>query len=783
MVARSVSSTSKTYDSPRKRQGPQSSSSQAAMPTTKRSQPTTALPPRPQPTRRPSMNGERSSSSKRVVPPSNSNTVMRQRSGSSVRSKSSEPRVPRTLSNISKKSNSSKRSNGSNTNSVKKGSKSNKGKKLEPEPMFRPRHSSSSQGLSRPDPVARTSSKLSIKSTRSSASTKSKQQQPMTTKVSQKLDSSSKQTFHVRVSLGHLTGVKISQLAKRRNKNAQNQLVVGYACLAKSRKQLALSQPLIPSLDSISLSKPHKLSWTGKPKSNASKTKAKRRLHFNINMEQETDPDMVLENDSKFAAEVVKLIIGLKCGEDEIPLGVANLVINGKDSLQQNLDLALRPIDETSEDIVKTGKKLKNIFGKKKGGASFPNGEYSYSLFPNATLRVKLDVKFSNPGDNLANVWGNIGDDESLGTAASYETHITNSSSYIPPEHQQLLMMNKDGIISRMKASERKNGKTKNDSKVGAYSKNKSVRNGSNVVAGVDKSKAKSLKSHSSKGNSQSTRSKGSLPIKFIMIGEEADGATSASGLTNPGNIGSFWQAVCSPFDLCGDEAVDAVLPPRERNRSSSKHRNSQKGRLQRSTRNGNRLPKLNTKKKSLRDQDVESWASSDSLSEVDDDASYKSESSSSSEDEASDDQSIVSGRFKKTSKQAIPQVLPKGNNNNSEGEVANEGMDLEENLSIISFDTYSDLKGAQVTLLKYALRRGMDMDELLAGVEKKIEKKKAAKREALTEQQRFEAEQRDGHNELAEQASSDRDEEEYFSSSSYEEDEDDRDDNDYQNA
>jgi hypothetical protein len=228
-----------------------------------------------------------------------------------------------------------------------------------------------------------------------------------------------------------MSGIKVEQLAKRKKRDNHNLLVVGYAALAKSGKQIALSQPLLPNIGG-SKPKSLKLCWAN-PRSSGeagSNSKAKRRLHFSLQLERESDRASTADDDSigsetSYNPEVVKVVIGLKCGDEKFPLGIANLVVNGKQAFDQKIDLAVRPVNEAST----LGQKSRlGIFGVgKKQGRSFSNHDHAYIIASNATLRVKVDIQEGNPGQSKAAIWGE-GDDASLATKWSYDTRGTMAS-------------------------------------------------------------------------------------------------------------------------------------------------------------------------------------------------------------------------------------------------------------------------------------------------------------------------------------------------------------------
>ncbi len=249
--------------------------------------------------------------------------------------------------------------------------------------------------------------------------------------LDQRQDSSlhNRQTFYVRVCLGYLAGIKINATSKAGNKS--NNLVVAYAALAKSGKRIALSQPLGPNSLGKGSSKQQKLYWTNpKGRGDKSSRSSKRKLLFSLKLEREQDrqsntaDDDSLNSDADYSPEIVKIVLGLKCGDEKYPLGIVNLVINGTETFGQKIDLAIRPCD----DIVHVGSKPKRgYFGKKRQVIKFQDHNQEYCLASNATLRVRVDVTPGEPGARKAQIWGD-GDDGSYITNCTLDTRGTGCS-------------------------------------------------------------------------------------------------------------------------------------------------------------------------------------------------------------------------------------------------------------------------------------------------------------------------------------------------------------------
>ena len=130
------------------------------------------------------------------------------------------------------------------------------------------------------------------------------------------------ETFYVRVSLGHLTGLKVARLTKKKKNKGKsnNALIVGYASLASTGKQIAHSQPFAPDLFDAFEQKTAKLIWTGS--SSSAINEKRRRLYFSLQLKKESIASIDRRDDdsvASFAPKVVKLEIGLKNGDVKLP--------------------------------------------------------------------------------------------------------------------------------------------------------------------------------------------------------------------------------------------------------------------------------------------------------------------------------------------------------------------------------------------------------------------------------------------------------------------------------
>jgi hypothetical protein len=752
VVASSVDSStgSRTYDSPRKRKDyPPKDNKLGAVkqtsPSLSTSQSSSTRPPaspRPKSTQRPvtAPNGpsKRGPSPKRS--PSPSPSPKRSPSPSSKRSPSLSSKRSASLSSKRSPSPSSKRSASLSSkrspspsprsrSATRTAPPKQKGRSLSPAVFNRTKKTASLL----PKPIA----KPQIKAVPPSPKTKRTRSLSKASRGSegsrQSGSNSQRQAFHVRVSLGYLTGIKMEQL-KKKKRNLQNSLVVGYAELARSKKQIAISQPLIPNIGDDSKSKRQKLYWSKQRGGKAVVGKTKRRLHFSLNLEKETDTPEITDDESVssqlgYLPEVVKVIIGLKCGEEKIPLGVANLVVNGNDdSLGQKIDLALRPMSEVPElDTPKQSRSVLGIFGsRKQQGVSFTNDEYSYKLQPNATLRVRLDIRAGLSGQKKKTIWGDISDDASYTTNASHTTHLTNlTRSRLPeagfPGDRQIAPA----------APQRKTGSDTKNARQPSY-KQRAPAVTNRAVDGDGKSESRSFLSEwvevlpnlnaltiaAPRGKNNSTILASEqvvhmLPVKYVAFRPLSDERSLASGLTSRSEIfnpSACWQ--CFPI-LCGDDTVSI-------------------------------------EEGSMDMEDDDEFLSSEDEDDDDDDyeddelsedrpaaASHHSDAGSSVSFHNMDvrpSAQVPEANLEKEKGQTTPardnlvvvaadlDIVSKGSSGH-QGVTDDEATD-DETTAEITVDTYSDLKDAQETLLRYANKLGIDMEDLLNGMDKKTIRK-----------------------------------------------------------
>ncbi|KAL3944946.1 MAG: hypothetical protein SGBAC_000980 [Bacillariaceae sp.] len=207
--------------------------------------------------------------------------------------------------------------------------------------------------------------------------------------------------FCVRVTLDNLTGITIQKGSKRKMKGNERPVITGYAALLSSAHQLAVSMPF--SVDHESSNS--MLLWAG---AGEDRSKDKRQLHFSLQLQRESvnsRDDESGTDDCKFHPKIVKIVIGLKCEDTKLPLGIAILVVNGKTSLREQMNLVMRPIEEMNDR--KTKQRVPFFSSNKPEGISFFD-DYFFSLSSDAILRVHVDTKADELGKTKRQVWGDI---------------------------------------------------------------------------------------------------------------------------------------------------------------------------------------------------------------------------------------------------------------------------------------------------------------------------------------------------------------------------------------
>eukprot|EP00980_Cylindrotheca_fusiformis_P003305 scaffold743_cov117-Cylindrotheca_fusiformis.AAC.24 len=246
-------------------------------------------------------------------------------------------------------------------------------------------------------------------------------------------------TFYVRVSLASLSGIKVCRNARRKRKSTDNFQISGYASLAKTGNQIAISRPISPDFGEPH-SKSSKIIWVAS--CGNEKNKCGKHLHFLLQLHRDCLVDDNARDDNSvnsqcsFQPKVVKIVVGLKCGDEKLPLGIANLVVNGMTGSGTMLDLAMHPVENDSSDkALRQNKQRLSLFGSKKQGVSFSDDCW-YSLSSNATLRLSIDTTTFSVGKASRE---SLGEQISSSTenAQNQETRIGPEESTKPPRIQE----------------------------------------------------------------------------------------------------------------------------------------------------------------------------------------------------------------------------------------------------------------------------------------------------------------------------------------------------------
>ncbi len=235
-------------------------------------------------------------------------------------------------------------------------------------------------------------------------------------------------TFHVRISIGHMTGLKIDETMKQMKLSANNRIIVGFVELLNSGKYTALSQPILTNIEDAS--KPRTIIWANThDDQEASISRSRRCLHFSLSLTRENCEFNSCEESEEsddgstysYMPEVVKLLVGLKCGDERLPLGIAKFVVNGKEAIGQSMNLLVLPVAD-----VPFGSKSKRGRYRKKQRTSFSKCNLSFALASSAKLCIKADVKIAYPGQTGAEIW----DDDDCSYASETKPAIDSGPTF-----------------------------------------------------------------------------------------------------------------------------------------------------------------------------------------------------------------------------------------------------------------------------------------------------------------------------------------------------------------
>lgn len=250
--------------------------------------------------------------------------------------------------------------------------------------------------------------------------------------------------FHIRVTIGYLTSLRIAQAENAARGTPQDEpLVTAYVSFGLSdgdrgEYDCATSCPLAPDVSR------QNVKW---PKGADVKT-SKRRLYFSALLRSDDsaaaplvsptfddDDSSAFRAPSEYAPEFLNLFIGLKCGEETIVLAAATLVLTGEQVTNQQIDLPVRRVaivtgnKPPKRGVIKDSKPLwkksglKSLFGAntkdnetvqsmKSKGSYFAGCNKVFSCDKNSVLQIKLDVMEGLYQTNGPALWGDLEDDE-----------------------------------------------------------------------------------------------------------------------------------------------------------------------------------------------------------------------------------------------------------------------------------------------------------------------------------------------------------------------------------
>ena len=241
---------------------------------------------------------------------------------------------------------------------------------------------------------------------------------------------SSVTNFHVRLSIGKMNGLKIDENQKRIKESANDGIVVGFVELLGSGKYSALSKPLLIDQEE-ELDRTRSIFWAKQQDGKeSSQSESRRCLHFSLSLKKENTDyrscgDSYSDDDCSidpYKPEVVKLLVGLKRGDERLPLGIAKFVVSGREVIQHHMDLMVLPMTDPAAG----NKSKRGIFGKK-NRTSFKNGKFDFTISRKAKLQIKADVKVGHPGQNGDEIWG----DKNCSYASAFDsTAVKRTSSF-----------------------------------------------------------------------------------------------------------------------------------------------------------------------------------------------------------------------------------------------------------------------------------------------------------------------------------------------------------------
>lgn len=197
---------------------------------------------------------------------------------------------------------------------------------------------------------------------------------------------------HVRVTLGSLSGVFTSRDPSISNgypKDRDNSLVVGYAEMVTLASEVdssiksANSIPITPQMGDGGKAL-FKIEWASRKKGDP---KTRNRLYFSVAAEPQG---------GKFEQSLIR--VGVRRGEQKIPLGLISVQVGGNAREREKFDLALQPIEPRRRKAFFWDGELDT------SKYSFCDDDLINGLSDSGRLRVRIDVKkgiFENSGPVL----------------------------------------------------------------------------------------------------------------------------------------------------------------------------------------------------------------------------------------------------------------------------------------------------------------------------------------------------------------------------------------------
>jgi hypothetical protein len=231
--------------------------------------------------------------------------------------------------------------------------------------------------------------------------------------------------INIRVTLGYLRGIilKKSKRGGKKKGHFDQGIMSAFAELEPdvhhSEYSFAVSRPMSFTSDVATAVWPY-TTKEGEAGGTPASSKTKRRLYFSTLLKKDehvevaeeesvVESDCEDENQHAYSPEVVNIRLGLIDKGLKIPIGIATLVLSGREIRSRRIELAVRAptyADKFNGDApVRRG-----LFRKR------TKQNQKFGLKPNAVLHLRLDVKNSVYSLSGPSLWGDLdGDDDSFG--------------------------------------------------------------------------------------------------------------------------------------------------------------------------------------------------------------------------------------------------------------------------------------------------------------------------------------------------------------------------------